>query len=207
MNIFQKLLIYAAIVFGTGWFIWHQQKQIKDLTQDLSLKTINLKAAQRGVTSYQSKGGTLHSVVTQENATIADLKDSKDSVIMVLLDSVNKYKIKVNNLEQVGTVTSTLTKVNTIKYVPTTRDTTYDLSTLPFIEEKIHLKDDSLTRELKIFNKQTLLWSTHRETIDPPKKFFLFRWFQKRHNVTTTDIVNSNPYIETDDQRFLIITK
>ena len=44
-----------------------------------------------------------------------------------------------------------------------------------------------------------------RETIKPPKKFFLFRWFQKRHTVLNITVKENNPYAETDRQKFIEI--
>ena len=42
-----------------------------------------------------------------------------------------------------------------------------------------------------------------RETIKPPKKFFLLRWFQKKHTVIKVDVVESNPHITSEDNVFI----
>ena len=44
---------------------------------------------------------------------------------------------------------------------------------------------------------------TNKETIDPPKKFFLCRWFQKKHTVVKVIVNEENPYIENEESIFI----
>lgn len=44
-----------------------------------------------------------------------------------------------------------------------------------------------------------------RETVNPPRKFFLFRWFQKKHTIIEIDIIEKNPYIKTEDYKYVEI--
>lgn len=44
---------------------------------------------------------------------------------------------------------------------------------------------------------------TKRETIDPPKKFFLCRWFQKKHTVVKVIVNEENPYIQNEESIFI----
>lgn len=46
-----------------------------------------------------------------------------------------------------------------------------------------------------------------KEIIDPPKKCFIARWFQKKHKVVEVNVVEKNPYIENKQQRFIEIVK
>ena len=46
-----------------------------------------------------------------------------------------------------------------------------------------------------------------KETINPPKKFFLFRWFQRKHTILEVNMVEKNPYIENKNNRFIEIIK
>lgn len=46
-----------------------------------------------------------------------------------------------------------------------------------------------------------------KETIDPPKKFFLCRWFQKKQTILEVKIVEKSPYIEQKESRFIEIIK
>lgn len=49
--------------------------------------------------------------------------------------------------------------------------------------------------------------STKRETVNPPKKFFLLRWFQKKHTVLHIDIIEKNPYVQNQNCRYVEIIK
>lgn len=44
-----------------------------------------------------------------------------------------------------------------------------------------------------------------RETVNPPRKFFLFRWFQKKHTIIEIEIIEKNPYIKTEDYKYVEI--
>lgn len=46
-----------------------------------------------------------------------------------------------------------------------------------------------------------------RETVNPPKKFFLFKWFQKKHTVVEVNIREMNPYVKNKTQRFIQIVE
>lgn len=46
-----------------------------------------------------------------------------------------------------------------------------------------------------------------KQTIDPPKKFFIARWFQRKHTVVEVDVVQENPYCENKEERFIKVIK
>lgn len=46
-----------------------------------------------------------------------------------------------------------------------------------------------------------------KETVNKPKKFFLFRLFQKKHIITKVIVNEKNPYINTEEKVFIEITK
>ena len=46
-----------------------------------------------------------------------------------------------------------------------------------------------------------------KETINPPKKCAIGRWFQKKHKVVEVNVVEKNPYIENKQQRFTEFVK
>ena len=199
------LILFLLSLIGTTTYLYKENQKLNVKVSDQS---IQLKAKGQGTISFVDDKGALHSQSIQYGTTIAALKASKDSTDKAFVKMVADYELKIKDLTQAGQVTSTTSYTPPkVKYVLTARDTTYDLSKRPFIVDEIHIKDDSLSQNLQIFNTQNLLWHTKRETIDPPKKFFLFRWFQKKHNVTYVDIINDNPYIKTTGQNFQIIDK
>ena len=44
-----------------------------------------------------------------------------------------------------------------------------------------------------------------KETINPPKKCWLLRLFQKKHTILEVNVIEKNPYSENKQQRFIEI--
>ena len=56
-------------------------------------------------------------------------------------------------------------------------------------------------------NETTLIVSTRRETVRPPRRFPLFRLFQRRHTVVTVKAVEANPWCATREARSVEIVQ
>ena len=56
-------------------------------------------------------------------------------------------------------------------------------------------------------SEKHIIVSTKKETVNPPKKFFLFRWFQKKMKVLHVDVVEKNPYVDGETSRYVEIIK
>ena len=54
-------------------------------------------------------------------------------------------------------------------------------------------------------SEKYIIVNKKKETINPPKKFFLFRWFQKKHWIMEVNIKEKNPYIKEINNRFIEI--
>ena len=65
----------------------------------------------------------------------------------------------------------------------------------------------TITVEPEFNNEQYVVISTKKEYIEPPHKCFLVRWFQKKHTVVEVQVVDSNPYVSTKNQKFIEIVK
>lgn len=206
-GIITKVLVVVtllSVVFSM--YLYRTNKQLNSKVSD---QATNIKSMQYGTISYKDQLGKYHSNSIQQDNSIAVLKEAKDSLSIEVLKLSKNYNIKLRNITAAGNIKTELRHDTTIRFDRSieSRDTVYELSSPPFIKETIEIKDDSLKRYLDIYNKQNLVWYTKRETIDPPKHFFLLRWFQKKHNVTYVDIINDNPFIKTTSQQFQLITK
>lgn len=197
-------LIIAGVMTITCIYLHIQNKT---LTTQVSQKTADIKSYIYGTASFKDEANKWHSISIEQGKSIDNLKQDKDSLNQAYLKMLKQNKIKPADVTEIGTVSTEFKHDTVIKYNPAAKDTSYDLSKLPYITEWIYVKEDSLWQRLTINNKQSLVWHTKRETIEPPKHFFLLRWFQKKQNVTYVDIINDNPFIKTTDQNFQIITK
>ena len=59
--------------------------------------------------------------------------------------------------------------------------------------------------EPKFKSERSVIGHLKKETIKPPKKFFLCRWFQRKHKVLLVDIVEGSPYIYSETERYIQI--
>lgn len=144
--------------------------------------------------------------------TIDQLKHSNDSIFQEL-DKVRKeLKIKDSKLKSLQYISSSFTKSDTIILKDTIfKDKRIDIDTLlsdEWYSINVGLRyPSSITVTPKFKSEKTVIVSTKKETVNPPKRFFLFRWFQKKHIVLHVNVIEKNPYIEDQDNRYVEIIK
>ena len=51
-------------------------------------------------------------------------------------------------------------------------------------------------------NEKYVVLNSHKESIKP-RKWFLTRWLSKKHTIVEVLVVDKNPYVETQQQRFI----
>lgn len=144
--------------------------------------------------------------------TVEQLGYFKDSVLQELDKTRRQLKIKNKNLKAVQSVSSVFTKTDTV----TLKDTIFKEPTLSvdtvmgdkWYNINIGLKYPSTITVKPYFKSEKhIIISAKRETVNPPKKFFLFRWFQRKHTVVHVDVVEKNPYVDAESSRYVEIVK
>lgn len=147
----------------------------------------------------------------QYELSIKDLKYYNDSINTKLDSIIKSNNIKTKDLTQVQYIKTVSSKTDTIIY----RDTLF----VPKLNLDTLLVKDGYTLRLELkypneiittptfINEEYVLFSNKKETIDPPKKFFLLRWFQKKQIVVTVDVINNNKYSNIQSKRFIKIIK
>lgn len=124
-----------------------------------------------------------------------------------ILDSLN---IKPKKVVEYKYLKSKSSKVDTIHLIDTVFIEGFCLDTIISSGEWYNLNismsypgdfivNPSFTSEKYIISHKK------RETVNPPKKFFLFRWFQKKHTIIEIEIIEKNPYIKTEDYKYVEI--
>ena len=145
--------------------------------------------------------------------TIDELKSSKDSIFEELNAARKELKIKDSKLQSLQYVSSSFSRVDTIHIAGDTIFKGKDLSLDTLIYDDwyslgVRLKypsDIIVKPEFK--SEKHIIVSTRRETVDPPKKFFLFRWFQRKQTVLNIDVVEKNPYVQKQSSRYVEIVR
>lgn len=144
--------------------------------------------------------------------TIAQLKHSNDSIFQELDNTRKELKIKDSKLKSLQHISSNFIKSDTIILKDTVfKNKGINIDTLlsdEWYSVRVGLRyPSSVTVTPKFKSVKTVIVSTKKETVNPPKKFFLFRWFQKKHTVLHVNVVEKNPYIESQDNRYVEIIK
>lgn len=145
--------------------------------------------------------------------TIDQLKNSNDSIFQELNEARKELKVKDSKLKSLQYVSSSFSKVDTITLKGDTifKDSHVNIDTLlsdKWYSVRVGLKYPStVSIEPKFLSIKYIVVSAKKETVNPPKRFFLFRWFQKKQVRINVDVVEKNPYVQNQDNRFVEIVK
>ena len=157
-----------------------------------------------------------NSLLKEENRvfkfTIEQLNHYNDSILQRMNEVRKELKIKDRDLKQMQYLLSEAQKKDTIVFRDTLfREPTLKIDTLlgdRWYQMKLELRYPStIITEPKFVSEKYVIVDYKKETINPPKKCIIARWFQKKHKVIEVEVVEKNPYIENKQQRFTEIVK
>lgn len=142
--------------------------------------------------------------------TVGQLNYYNDSILEKMNEVRKELKIKDDNLKQMQYLLSEATKKDTIVFRDTLfKEPTLDIDTLigdKWYNIRLGLKYPNLiTTNPTFISEKYIIVNKKKETINPPKKFFLFRWFQRKHWVMEVYIKEKNPYIKEVNNKFVEI--
>lgn len=177
--------------------------EYKKLSEEYDIAVGNEKALLQDNTSLRKNIGVLQLSVDQ-------LSYFNDSILTKLDNVRRELRIKDKDLRHLQYIQSTMTKKDSIIFK---RDTIFvkDLhidTTMYSKWYKLHLKLDypnSVVVNPHITSEQYVVIHAAKETIKPPKKCAIARWFQKKHTVIRVDIKEENPYIKLEKSKFVKI--
>lgn len=144
--------------------------------------------------------------------TVEQLEYFNDSLITKMNEVRKELEIRDRDLKQMQYLLSEAQKKDTIVFRDTLfREPTLDIDTLvgdKWYQMRLGLKYPStITTDPKFVSEKYIMVDYKKETINPPKKCWLLRLFQKKHKVVEVNVVEKNPYIENKQQRFIEIVK
>lgn len=195
----------AVLVVGLGTALSYSLVRCKNLEKQWKTAMGNVKA-------YSDQCSTLQNSNRAFKLTIDQLESSSDSIFQELNAARKELKIKNSRLQSMQYISSTFARADTIVLKDTVfKDSSVMVDTLlsdEWYSVGIKLKYPSLIAVKPEFkSKKNIVVSVKRETVNPPKKFFLWRWFQKKHNVVKVDVVEKNPYVKDENNRYVEIVK
>lgn len=194
-----------AIVVLAAW-LWLSIKGKEDLEE-------KWKDASETVKAYSGQYSASESQNRAFKLTIDQLKGSSDSIIQQLEAARKELKVKDSKLQSLQYVSSSFTRTDTITLVGDTifKDREFSMDTLvsdEWYSVRVGLGYPSMVAVKPEFRSvKNIVVSSKRETVNPPKKFFLLRWFQKKQTVLNIDVVEKNPYVENQTNRYVEIVR
>lgn len=194
--------VLILILVPTILYIQNQR-----LKEELSYTTINMNA-------YDLENSHLKDRILVYQFTVDQLNYLKDSILVEMNNVRKELNIKDDNIKRLEYIASTASRTDTI-YIRETdtifREPDFHIDTLKKDEwYSLHLEmsyPNKVTVTPSFKSEKYIITHSRRETIKPPKKCAIGRWFQKKHNVLEVEIVEKNPYIVNDKQKFVEIIK
>ena len=169
--------------------------------------------AEANVKSYSSLFDQSRKKSAALQLTCEQLNYFKDSVLEELNSTRKELKIKDKNLKALQAVSSKFSKKDTI-YIPGDtifKEPSFTLDTLvgdKWYSVRLGLQYPSMVAIQPEFKSEKhIIVSSKKETINPPSKFFLFRWFQRKHTVLEVNVKEKNPYVDDESSRYIEIIK
>jgi hypothetical protein len=144
--------------------------------------------------------------------TVSQLEYFNDSILKKLDATRNELNIKDKQLKALHYVSSKFAKVDTIEIRDTLfRDPMVSVDTT--LSDKwysLHLGlkyPSTITTDVSFTSEKHIVVSGKKETVNPPKKWWILRIFQKKHTVIMVNVVEKNPYVKNTEDRYVEIIK
>lgn len=198
-------IIAVILISALGVTTYIQYKKVKSLNIELSISKSNEKA-------FIEENNELKDRNLAFKFTIDQINYLNDSLITKMNEVRKELKIKDKDLKQMQYLLSTAQKTDTIVFRDTLfRDRYLQIDTLvgdEWYNIKIGLKyPNCITTTPTFKSEKYIITSSRKETIKPPKKCAIARWFQKKHKVVEVIIHEKNPYITNKETRFIEIVE
>lgn len=188
------LLIYSA--FCTKFYI--------DSRKEVDIFASNQKA-------YIQENNGLKDQNQVFQFTIQQLSYYNDSLLVEMNKVREELKIKDREVKSLSYLLSTASKVDSIFVRDTIFKNNVSIDTLigdNWYQLRLGLKyPNRIIVNPSFVSEKYIITHYNKETINPPKKFFLWRLFQRKHKVVEVNILEKNPYIENNKSRFIEIIK
>ena len=165
----------------------------------------NIKAYDELLSDSKNKSATYE-------LTVSQLTNMKDSLFNDLNDTRKQLKVKDKNLIAMQNIKTVLIKTDTIHLTDTIfNDRELNIDTIvgdKWYQANVALKYPStiIVNPTFLSNKNIIV-STKKETINPPKKLWILRLFQRKHTIINLDVIEKNPYISNQESRYIHIIK
>lgn len=204
MGIKGWLYISAALLLaGLVATMSIQASRIANLETDLSYSRANEKALFAERDSLEDNSRTLY-------LTVEQLNQINDSIIQKMNGMRRNLGIKDKEIQQLQYQLSEASKKDTIIFRDTLfRDPELQIDTTmgdKWYNIRLGLKYPSTIAVTPSFTSERFVnMYLKKETVNPPKKCWIGRVFQRKHKIMVVEVWENNPYIKVKEERFVKI--
>ena len=193
-----KIVIWIIMILSIIGLCWH----INNLNTQLSNSINNAKA-------YATENSNLRDKNLVYKLSIKQMKYFQDSLMIEMKRIANENGIKDRYIKNLQYQLEHFYKKDTIVLRDTIfRDPTFYLDTCLIDKWNKTCLSLSYPGNISISNsyknEKFIIVNSKRENIKP-YKCFIGKWFGKKHTVLEIDVIDKNPYVETERQRFIEI--
>lgn len=203
----KKYFIIACVMAFIGLIgsLVHNIHETKTYEDKWKTAVANAKAYDELLSDSKNKS-------TAYELTINQLNNVKDSTIRELNELKKKLKIKDKNLISTQNIKTVYSKADTIHFTDTIfKDKVLSADTIvgdEWYKAKVILKyPHTVIINPTFTSDKSIIVSTKKETVNPPKKLWILRLFQKKQTVLNVDVVEKNPYVQQESSRYIKIIK
>ena len=196
------IYILLGIILLISISLYLLYNNYEKLSNKYSTSTENIKA-------YNAELSGLKDENRVYKLTVEQLNYFKDSITVKMNEARKELGIKDSKIKQMQYQLSHIEKSDSVVLVDTIFTTDFKLDTIvgdEWANTHLIMKYPNYIKFTPKFKLESFLFvEAKKETIEPPKKFFLFRWFQKKQTILNIIVKENNPYVETDKQKFIEI--
>lgn len=176
------------------------------------------KSNEANLKAYIALNDTLKSTNRMFEFKTSQLNYINDSLVNQMNTIRKNIGVKDKNLKGLGYIKSTV-RIHDTVFVNRIRDGDKTLSIDTVINKKWYQIEidykgskcseckDTLIVSPKVSSEKYVVISTSKDYVDAPKKWWLQRIFQKKEEVVDVKVVETNPYIYSDHERFIKVIK
>lgn len=145
-------------------------------------------------------------------SSVEQLNYYNDSILEKMNEVRKELGIKDKDLKQLQYLLSESQRRDSIVFRDTLfREPILNIDTIigdKWYQMKLGLRYPStIITDPKFVSEKYIMVDYKKETINPPKKCWLLRLFQKKHTILEVNVIEKNPYIENKNSKFIEVIK
>lgn len=196
------IIILASLIAVSAYTLYNRNQNLKE---EISVVMSNQKA-------FIAENSSLKEENRVFKFTVEQLNHYNDSILQKMNEVRKELNVKDKDLKQMQYLLSEATKKDTIVFRDTLfREPSLNIDTLigdKWYQMGLGLKyPNTITTTPTFISEKYVVVDYKKETINPPKKCWLLRLFQKKHKVVEVNVVEKNPYIDNKQQKFIEIVE